>query len=270
MEQIIALITDFGLKGQHYVAQMKGVILEINPNAKIVDLTHNITPYSILEASYILNTSYEYFPENTIFVVVVDPGVGSSREILAIKTVLNYYIICPNNGIFSELQIIEECFVVENEEFFDKPVSNTFHGRDIMAPVAAHISIGTLLNEVGPPIDLADIRKLDLIHEVDLHKHILRATVQSIDSFGNIITNIALMETSFGDLFNLLKEHNQIRVEFQDHLFEGLFAPNYDTVPKGSLILIKGSSGFLELSINQGNASNELGIQVGDIITINF
>ena len=155
-QRIICLITDFGLKGQHYVASMKAIILNINPNIRIVDISHEITPYSIIEASYILKTTYRYFPQGTIFIIVVDPGVGSSREILIIKTESNQYFIGPNNGIFSRtfLGNIIECIEIQNEEFFNKPASNTFHGRDIMAPIGAHIISGIPLNAFGPNFNI--------------------------------------------------------------------------------------------------------------------
>ena len=141
--KIIGLITDFGDKGFHYVAAMKAIILRINSKVPIIDITHYISSYSVLEAAYILKTTYILFPQNSIFIIVVDPGVGSSREILAVKTNSNYYFIGPNNGIFSLLfkfSEIDKCIHIQNEEFFNKPVSSTFHGRDIMAPVGAYIS----------------------------------------------------------------------------------------------------------------------------------
>ena len=116
-QKIICLITDFGLKGQHYIASMKAVILSINPGIRIIDLSHHINPHSIIEASYILKTTYKYFPERTVFIIVVDPGVGSSREVMVLKTISNHYFIGPNNGIFSDFFInsIAECREIQNE-----------------------------------------------------------------------------------------------------------------------------------------------------------
>ena len=153
---IIGLITDFGIKGAHYVASMKGIILKINPRVNIVDISHHITPYSIIEASYVANSVYSNFPIGTIFIIVVDPGVGSKREILLVETKNHYYFIGPNNGVFSNLFMkneIKECIHIKNDKYFNKPVSKTFHGRDIMAPVSAYITQGINLNNFGNNFD---------------------------------------------------------------------------------------------------------------------
>ncbi len=142
-KKIIGLVTDFGAKGLHYVASMKGIILKINPKVKIIDISHNIAPFSIIETSYVVKTTHKYYPEDTVFIVVVDPGVGSSREIVAIKTVNNQFFVGPDNGIFSNVfspDDIVECVTVENQNYFFKPISKIFHGRDIMAPVGAYIT----------------------------------------------------------------------------------------------------------------------------------
>ena len=129
-KKIIGLVTDFGAKGHHYVASMKGVILKINPKVKIIDISHNIAPFSIIETSYIVKTTHKYYPEDTVFIVVVDPGVGSSRKIVAIKTVNNQFFVGPDNGIFSNVfspDDIVECVTVENQNYFFKPISKIFH-----------------------------------------------------------------------------------------------------------------------------------------------
>ena len=128
MEKIIALLTDFGSRGQHYVASMKGVILNINPNVKIIDITHNISFFSIIEASYLIKSTYKYFPKETVFIIVVDPGVGTNREILIIRTKSKHFIIGPNNGIFFNLfnkNEVKEGVFVTKDYYFIIPVSNT-------------------------------------------------------------------------------------------------------------------------------------------------
>jgi S-adenosylmethionine hydrolase len=269
--RIIGLLTDFGAKSSHYVASMKGVILNINPNAKIIDIIHNLTPYSIIEASYIIKTTYNYYPENSIFIVVIDPGVGSPREILTLKTESNYFFVGPNNGIFSNCfnEKIVECFKVENDIYFHKPVSKTFHGRDIMAPVGAYISDGVNLNEFGPKFDLKDLTKFLVTYEVLEQDKKIISTIQYIDSFGNITTNIQL------DQNNKIKETNFylnsddiISFTFKDKLYKSKFKSYFATVAVNSLITIRGSSGYLEISVNQGNAAKLLDIKVGDIIKV--
>ncbi|MEJ2295852.1 MAG: SAM-dependent chlorinase/fluorinase, partial [Candidatus Lokiarchaeota archaeon] len=150
--RIIGLITDFGPKGSHYVAAMKAVIISINPEARIIDIHHTISSYSIIETSFIIKSIYKFFPQNSIFVVVVDPGVGSSRKILALKTKSNHFFIGPDNGIFwlaFAENGIKECIQIQNAQFYHQPVSDTFHGRDIMAPVGAYLSKNISLNKFG-------------------------------------------------------------------------------------------------------------------------
>ncbi|NVM45593.1 MAG: SAM-dependent chlorinase/fluorinase [Candidatus Lokiarchaeota archaeon] len=262
-KRIIGLITDFGPKGQHYVASMKGVILNINSEVNIVDISHSIAPFSIIEASYIFNTTYRYYPEGTVFIIVVDPGVGSSREILALKTVNNYYLVAPNNGIFLssfELNDFSECIEITNEEFFNKPISKTFHGRDIMAPIAANITKGLPLSKFGAVFNPSRL----ISYPIELNKisdNEIRCTIQYIDNFGNIITNIKASSLS-------LKDGAHLRVKLKKAEFNGKFFRFFEKVIKGSILFLVGSSGFLEISINQGNAAEDLGVSVGDIVTV--
>jgi len=262
-KQIIGLITDFGTKGQHYVSSMKGVILNINPEVNIVDISHSITPFSIIEASYIINTTYIYYPEETVFIIVVDPGVGSSREILAIKTVNNYYFVGPNNGIFLgafESNDFSECIEIKNEEYFIKPISRTFHGRDIMAPIAANITKGIPLNNFGPNFNPSKL----ISYPFELEKisdNEMVCIIQYIDDFGNIITN--LKANSFS-----LKDGDSLKLKLDQIEINGKFVKFFEKVKKNSVLFLVGSSGFLEISKNQGNAATDFGVSVGDIIRI--
>ncbi|NHJ22318.1 MAG: hypothetical protein EAX91_15335 [Candidatus Lokiarchaeota archaeon] len=261
--KIIGLITDFGSRGQHYVASMKGVILTINPNVKVIDISHNITPFSIVEASYVIKTTYHYYPEGTVFVIVVDPGVGSSREVLAVKTVNNYYFVGPNNGIFLgafELSEFKECIEITNEDYFIKPVSKTFHGRDVMAPIAAHITKGVPLSNFGVNFDL-NKQIYYPIEFIKISNKELRCTIQYIDDFGNITTNIQAnsFPLKIGAILTINSKQTEIKGSFVEFFNEG---------NKDSIILLFGSSGFLEISKNQGNAAYDLGVSVGDTITV--
>jgi len=269
-QQIICLITDFGSKGQHYIASMKAVILSVNPNIRIIDLSHNIAPYSIIEASYVLKTTYKYFPEETVFIIVVDPGVGSSREILVLKTLTNYYFIGPNNGIFSDIftNSIAECRKIQNDIFFNKPISNTFHGRDIMAPIGAHLLSGIPLQEFGPTFDLNKLQEFKLTYDIDSKNQVIQCSIQYIDSFGNGTTNIPIVNNTIKDSRFILDEGQEIVVKFKGKSYKGFFTSHFSSVPIESFLFIVGSTGFLELSINRGNASKKLGFLIGDVLTL--
>lgn len=269
-QKLICLLTDFGLKGQHYVASMKAVILKINNDIRIIDLSNHVTPYSVIEASYILRNTYKLFPEGTVFIIVVDPGVGGFREILAFKTKSNYYFIGPNNGIFSDTftNNITECIEILNDEFFQKPISNTFHGRDIMAPVGAHLLSGIPLNRFGPNFNLNNLKEIPLIYDIDNKKKTINCVIQYIDSFGNATTNIPIINNKIQNSEFLLSEDTKINVIIRGDKYEGLFTSHFSSVPIKSIIFLVGSTGFLEISLNQGNASKQLGFNIGAIITI--
>ncbi len=261
--QIIGLITDFGARGQHYVASMKGIILNINPETIIIDIAHNITPFSIIEAAYIIKSMYSLYPKKTIFIVVVDPGVGSSREIILIRTKSDYFFIGPNNGIFSNVfdsSEISKCIHIKNEQYFNRPVSKTFHGRDIMAPIGAYLSRGVEIDKFGP--NFPTTKLVDFPIELKkISDNEFRCTIQYIDEFGNIITNIK------GDP-DIFKEDTEMAIRTGAQKVRGNFVKFFEEVFVNSLLFIVGSSGFLEISKNQGNAASDLGLKVGDIITV--
>lgn len=269
MTNIIAILTDFGPLGGHYVASMKGTILKINPNVKIIDITQNISSYSIIEASYLIKTTYKHFPEHSVFVVVVDPGVGSSREILAFKSDSNYYFIGPNNGVFSTIfsnEKIVECVIVNNDEYFNKPVSNTFHGRDIMAPIGAHITRGVPLSKFGPSFNLDNLTEIDVEYRLIPNERTIHCTVQYIDNFGNITTNIPIKDNLIEGSSLSLKD--TIELESKNQKYRGKFVTHFASESLHSLLFLVGSTGYLEISKNQGNAAKDLLLKVGDIIKI--
>ncbi|UCD02126.1 MAG: SAM-dependent chlorinase/fluorinase [Promethearchaeota archaeon] len=268
-QKLICLLTDFGLKGEHYIASMKGVILKINSNIEIIDITHNITPYSIIEASYVLRTTYKYFPKGTVFIIVVDPGVGSSREILLLKTISNHYFIGPNNGIFSDISPddIVNSIEIQNNEFFNKPTSNTFHGRDIMAPVGAHLISGIPLNKFGPEFNLNNLKESPLVYNVDIEKKLLRCSIQYIDSFGNGITNINIINNRIQNTTLEIDKDTKINIDINGKFYEGFFTSHFSRVSIETILFLVGSTSYLEISINQGSAAEKLGFKVGDIVT---
>ena len=242
MKRIITLTTDFGID-DHYVGSMKGVVLGINNEAVITDITHGIPKYDIFKAAYTLRGFYKYFPKDSIHVVVVDPGVGSERRPIIVQTQESIFI-GPDNGVFSF--VLKESksvnvFEITNSEFMLEDLSSTFHGRDIFAPVAAHLSLGVYIQDFGEvlknPISL-EIRKPELKGDE------IVGEVIYVDSFGNLVTNIP------GDL---LKGYS--KVQLGEFVIDSV-AGSYQDVAKGNLLAIIGSSGLLEISINQGSAAD--------------
>ena len=242
MKRIITLTTDFGIN-DHYVGSMKGVVLGINNEAVITDITHGIPKYDIFKAAYTLRGFYKYFPKDSIHVVVVDPGVGSERRPIIVQTQESIFI-GPDNGVFSF--VLKESksvnvFEITNSEFMLEDLSSTFHGRDIFAPVAAHLSLGVDIQDFGEvlknPISL-EIRKPELKGDE------IVGEVIYVDSFGNLVTNIP------GDL---LKGYS--KVQLGEFVIDSV-AGSYQDVAKGNLLAIIGSSGLLEISINQGSAAD--------------
>ena len=268
-KRIVGLLTDFGNRGSHYVASMKAVILEINPNVKFIDISHEINPFSIIEASYVLKATLNYFPENSIIIIVVDPGVGSLREILGIKLKSNKYLIGPNNGLFGITLASNEvsmCITLNKKEFFLDSISTTFHGRDIMAPVAAHLSLGKKLNDLGDNFLKENVVSLEKYKNLPFHSvDGIKCYIQYIDNFGNAVTNLLVANFEY---ISKLQDGEDLYIIFNKKKYKGKFTSYFGKSPIGSLIFLEGSTGFFEISINQGNAQQCIGFITGDIITI--
>ncbi len=254
---MITLITDFGHRDP-YVGAMKGVILGINPDVQIVDITHDVTPQNIDEAAFILKRSYSFFPEGTIHVVVVDPGVGSSRSIIGVKTDSAVFL-APDNSvlkyIFHDHPV--EVFQITNKDYFRDHVSHTFHGRDIFAPIAAHISRGMTLDILGQPFE--NYIKGELSKPVVEREHISGEIIY-MDRFGNGITNIG------GDLVTGLK---QMQIHIKSTTIKK-FSNRYIDVPIGEPLALIGSGNTLEISVYRGNAAQQIGFKVGDPVTVSI
>lgn len=274
MTPIITLTTDFGYDDA-YVAAVKGAILSVNPEASIIDITHSIEPHNILQAAFILNAAYRYFPKQTIHTAIVDPGVGSEREAIILKT-SSACFVTPDNGILS--YVVDDLFPVEspvtqstrdlNEvvfkagveavaitdpRFWRHPVSPTFHGRDVFAPVAAGLSLDISIYEFGG--------KIDSLHVLPVPKPSLDADgnligcVLHIDRFGNLITNVRSNDLPGKD----------IMIEAAGCCIEGI--SSYYAEKEGIMALL-GSTGHLEISVRNGNARDFLGMVVGDEIRV--
>jgi S-adenosylmethionine hydrolase len=250
---ILTLTSDFGLS-DHYVAVMKGVISTICPQARIVDISHGINPFDIAAGAYLIAQAYPSFPSKTVHVVVVDPGVGSARRPILLEAAGQYFV-GPDNGVLSMVYAREEHKVrlIANDRYFRKPVSQTFHGRDIFSPVAAHLAAGVPPSRMGKLIQ--DYLRGSFEKPQRTGKRTWTGRILTIDRFGNIITNFHVSE--FPDLdrknFSLALGPRQV----------GVLAHNYAECGPGELFLIVGSSGYLEVSVNQASAAKAIGCETG-------
>jgi S-adenosylmethionine hydrolase len=251
----IALITDFGTKG-YFVGAMKGVIFAINPDANVIDITHEIPPQDIHSAGFSLGACYKNFPEKTIFVAVVDPGVGSNRRALVVEST-KYTFVAPDNGLLSFAFDFEEgfrVFEIENDELFLKPVSNTFHGRDIFAPVAAHLSVGVKPETVGK--EIKDFVKLNRNQPRMIANNRIEGQIIHIDRFGNLVTNLNVDD---------LPEKFELKI--RGHTIENI-SQNYSEAERGKPLLILGSAGYYEISVSQSSARDILQVVVNDVFNV--
>ena len=275
MEAVITLTTDFGLSDA-YVAAMKGVILSINPRARLVDVCHSIRPYDIKEAAFIFSTAFEFFPAETIHLVIVDPGVGTGRRAVILKTPSAYFI-APDNGVLTyvaqpfltcfdfaeeaagthqvEFRPEMEAVVITNPRFWRSPVSPTFHGRDVFAPVAAHLSLGQPLADFGER--LTSISALSMPRPRQETDGSIVGHIIHIDNFGNLITDIRGADIA----------GPTVTVEIGRRLISGL---SHTYASTRELALIIGSSGYLEIALSRGNAARLLKAKVGDEIRARY
>ena len=267
--RIITLTTDFGISDT-YVGIMKGVILGINPNAQIVDLTHAIPPQDIYEAAFSIYAARSYFPQGTIHVIVVDPGVGSDRQAI-VSHIDTAFFVCPDNGVLSYLlhsvrdeaaQSIDSV-AIQNSAYYLPEVSNTFHGRDIFAPVAAHLSLGVPLDDIGPPVHT--LVQLP-IQVPELSGNTLTGQIVKIDRFGNAITNIS--ETAIARLESTSTVEIPIYEISVGNARLNRLNRAYAEAGVGKPLAIIGSYGVLEIAINGGNAKEALGIKWGDPVVV--
>ncbi|MBI5959486.1 MAG: SAM-dependent chlorinase/fluorinase [Chloroflexi bacterium] len=274
---IIVLLTDFGLTDA-YVGTMKGVMLSICPAAHLVDLTHAIEPQNIRQAAYVLLTAFRYFPADTIFLIVVDPGVGTTREPAAVETEHGFYV-APDNGVLSYVlrQVhVKQVVTLQNPAYRLPTLSQTFHGRDIFGPAAAHLAKGVPISELGPA-QLSLVTLNDPVMEVLPSS--IRGEVLHIDHFGNIITSIGRLTWTTGDslrlepIFGLNRESLSAIPRLSCKITIGTYTLDklnltYGAVPPGDLTALVGSSGQLEIGVNQGHAARALSVSMGDPVQV--
>lgn len=269
---VIGLLTDFGDE-DFFVASLKGVIAQINPAAHVIDITHHVPSFNVLSGSFMLYAAYRYFPSQTIFLAVVDPGVGSSRKILCVETD-RYFFIGPDNGILSmalDKETILQVREVTEKEYFLPHLTSTFEARDKMAPVAAWLSKGTPCEKFGPEIvtySQFNVRKPK--GEGDN----LVGRIVHIDKFGNMITNIPaemLLEKLEGRNSQSLRLRLMGGAQVDTPELKSLdiiHRKNYAEAEKGEVCCLRGSLGFLEIAIREGSAAEWLKVNVGDGIVL--
>jgi S-adenosylmethionine hydrolase len=258
---VITLLTDFGLSDE-YVGVLKGVICGINTAAVIIDVTHGIAPQNVAAAAYTLKAAYRYFPAGTVHVAVVDPGVGTARQIVAVRCG-GHLFLAPDNGLMAPIlkeKAPDEGYRVENEELFRHPVSSTFHGRDVLAPVAAHLSLGMPLKEVGRPLNFDTLQPLRVRGPRMDSSGVLEGEVVGVDRFGNLVTNIGrshLAKLGTGGFDILLG----------DRIITGMTG-TYSQGKTGELIALIGSRDCLEIAVNGASASETLRMTHGGVVRI--
>jgi hypothetical protein len=255
---IIALMTDFGTR-DYYVGAMKGVILQINPKVTLVDISHDIDSQDLFHGAFVLRQALPFYPVGTIFVAVVDPTVGSDRRILAARY-SDRTVLAPDNGLLTLLQRdadLQEIRVVENRRYFAGTLSGTFHGRDIFAPVAAHLSRGVSLTDLGAIAKQIEV--LSIVRPRFNPDGSLEGQVLLIDRFGNLITNIS--ELDVADVSRPARFHFEVFIGTQPI---GPIRHAYAEVPVGQPLALIGSSQMLEIAVNSGNAALKLGVGKGE------
>lgn len=255
-------MTDFGHKDP-FVGIMKGVILGINPSAQLVDIHHDVDPGDIRGVAFGLAMAFPYFPAGTIFLAVVDPGVGSNRRAIAAR-IADRFVVCPDNGILTWVlkhQRVQQSVELNKSEYFLPEVSDTFHGRDIFAPVAAHLSKGVSLEDMGSPVtDLMTFA----VPEVVAADRSVQGEVVYVDRFGNLITNISREQLA---PWQGKSGFGPVRIHVGSAEIEGIARVCGD-VPKGKPLALFGSAGYLEMAVNGGSALSTLAAPVGARILV--
>jgi hypothetical protein len=251
---MITLITDFGDRGG-YVGIMKGVILAINPRCPIVDITHHIAPQNIEEAAFVLGSAYPFFPEHAVHLVVVDPGVGGSRKPIIVEFEKRRFV-GPDNGVFSLVfarERVTGVWEIDADQFDAPRVSSTFHGRDIFAPVAAWLSLGTPARALGR--EVRSWVRLDTLEPVEAGG-VIKARVISVDHFGNLVSNLSQ------DQFSRLAGSRPFRIAVGGRVLEEIVR-SYSDVVEGEVLALFGSSGLLEIAVRNGDCRQQLQVTRG-------
>lgn len=266
----ITLTTDFGLQDA-YVGIMKGVMARIAPEVHFLDITHQVPPQDVRAGAYLLWAALPYMPSESVHLVVVDPGVGTKRRAIATQTSWGI-LVGPDNGVFSYVWAAASSTAVvelKNPQYHRDVVSATFHGRDIFAPVTAHLAAGARLRDVGSPID--DPVRLPL-PRLEASEEQVTGEVLYVDHFGNAVTSIGRLvweggflhlDAAFGGSERMLLRADQLNVRVGDRDL-GAVQRTYGAVKPGEPLALVGSEGMLELAVSQGSGADHLAVQVGD------
>jgi len=262
----ISLLTDFGVIDE-YAGVMKGIILSIHPAAVIVDITHQIDPQDIVQAAFTIKSAYRYFPKRSVHLIVVDPGVGGERDIIAIQS-RDHIFVAPDNGVLTLiLEGHKPDFVirVNNPSYFRQSISPTFHGRDIFAPVGAYLAKGVNPNYMGPEIDLKSVFRLPNLGCEITQEGVLVGKVISIDRFGNLITNIG--SEDLDAYVKAAGDPSRIQIYVGKNSITGLVKTYEKKAHQQPLVLI-GSRAYLEIAVNRGSAKEQLNVNKGDPVQV--
>ena len=271
---VITLTTDFGLSDT-YVGVMKGVILTVCPRARIVDLTHDIRPQNLLEATARLEAAVPYFPPGTIHLIVVDPGVGTARDAVIVRTEVSFFV-APDNGVLTlPLRVqppIEVVTVTDRARpYFRQPVSATFHGRDVFAPIAAHLAAGMPPAGFGlhsPPADLVSL-SLPVLEYLDSPEGIeIRVPILYVDRFGNLITMLRPEDLRCSDRTDRMPAYS-VEAALGTWRWRGI-AETFASVRDGQPLIYWGSSGRLEVAVRNSSAAERIGAAAGDILSLRW
>ena len=257
---LITLLSDFGLRDP-YVAEMKAVILSICPNASIVDMSHEVNKYDVRMGAYILARAAPYFPKGTIHVAVVDPGVGTKRKPLIVTTEHSTYV-GPDNGLLmlsAQKEKVIDVHEITNPKYMLRNVSSTFHGRDVFSPAAAYLAKGIPASNFGPEINDFCVPNFA---QPSILEQLIKGEVIYIDGFGNVVTNITAEHLK---LINI-KEGKRLSVALKNKNITVKLCSTYGDVPANTPLAVVGSGGFLELAVNQGDASKSFRAKTGDKI----
>jgi S-adenosyl-L-methionine hydrolase (adenosine-forming) len=258
---IVTLTTDFGTS-DYYAGAMKGVILTLCPAANIVDISHEVQAFSVRQGAYLLHQASLCFPPKTIHVAVIDPGVGTARRPVLVEA-CGQYFIGPDNGVFASITALDpkaKGRELTNAKLFRQPVSKTFHGRDIFASVAGHLATGVLPSRAGKRIE--DLARVDFAKPLRYAKRVWTGTVIHIDRFGNLITNFHI-----DDFPQLPRAEFDLAVGLEK---TSLLVGTFGEASPGELVSYIGSSGNLEVAVNQGSAAARLRVGVGAPVEITF
>jgi S-adenosylmethionine hydrolase len=258
---VIALFTDFGTRDA-YVAQLKGAILSIHPTAQLVDLTHEVDAFDVRAAAYLLDAAARYIPARTIFVAVVDPGVGTARRPVLLVTQAEKYYVGPDNGLFTrviERERLQAAYMLTQSAYFLPQVSATFHGRDLFGPVAAHLARGVEPVQFGPR--LAELVRLPYARPQRMEETVVGEVIH-VDHYGNIATNIP------SEMLTHLVPGQWLTLTLAERLHVLPFVETYGAAPQDQLACLINSNDACEIALPHGNAAARLAVQIGDRVVL--